>query len=145
MMTKSTEQLNHEIKDARDIQDFLTSNRNNLLTASLAEYLNALISEKKLQKTAIIRDSLLDRVYVYQILAGKRVPSRNKIIALAFGMHLSAEETQKLLKVSGNCELYAREQRDAVILFALHHGMMISDTNKLLYERNFRLLGLSAR
>ena len=128
-ITKTTEQLNHEIKEAGNIQDFLVSNQNNILTTSLSEHLRTLLFERNLQKKDIIHNSLLDRVYVYQIFAGRKFPSRNKLIALAFGMRLSVEETQKLLKISGNRELYARDERDAIILFALHHNMTISDAN----------------
>ena len=142
-ITKTTEQLNHEIKEAGNIQDFLVSNQNNILTTSLSEHLRTLLFEKNLQKKDIIHNSLLDRVYVYQIFAGRKFPSRNKLIALAFGMRLSVEETQKLLKISGNRELYARDERDAIILFALHHNMTISDANELLYEHEIKLLGIS--
>ncbi len=143
MITKTTEQLNHEIKEAGNIQDFFASNQNNILTIGLSEYLHALLLEKDLQKKDVVRNSLLDRVYVYQIFAGRKFPSRNKLIALAFGMELSVEETQKLLKISGNRELYARDERDAIILFALHHNMTIFDTNELLYERGLKFLGVS--
>ena len=142
-ITKTTEQLNHEIKEAGNIQDFLVSNQNNILTTSLSEHLRTLLFEKNLQKKDIIHNSLLDRVYVYQIFAGRKFPSRNKLIALAFGMRLSVEETQKLLKISGNRELYARDERDAIILFALHHNMTMSDANELLYEHELKLLGIS--
>lgn len=142
-ITKTTEQLNHEIKEAGNIQDFLVSNQNNILTTSLSEHLRTLLFEKNLQKKDIIHNSLLDRVYVYQIFAGRKFPSRNKLIALAFGVRLSVEETQKLLKISGNRELYARDERDAIILFALHHNMTISDANELLYEHELKLLGIS--
>ena len=142
-ITKTTEQLNHEIKEAGNIQDFLVSNQNNILTTSLSEHLRTLLFEKNLQKKDIIHNSLLDRVYVYQIFAGRKFPSRNKLIALAFGMRLSVEETQKLLKISGNRALYARDERDAIILFALHHNMTISDANELLYEHELKLLGIS--
>ncbi len=142
-ITKTTEQLNHEINEAGNIQDFLVSNQNNILTTSLSEHLRTLLFERNLQKKDIIHNSLLDRVYVYQIFAGRKFPSRNKLIALAFGMRLSVEETQKLLKISGNRELYARDERDAIILFALHHNMTISDANELLYEHELKLLGIS--
>lgn len=71
-ITKTTEQLNHEIKEAGNIQDFLVSNQNNILTTSLSEHLRTLLFEKNLQKKDIIHNSLLDRVYVYQIFAGRK-------------------------------------------------------------------------
>ena len=138
---KTTEELNHEIKAATDIQDYLISNKQNILTCSLPEHLNMLLTQKGLSKADVIRDCLLDRVYVYQIFAGRKAPSRDKLIALAFGLHLSVEETQKMLKISGNGELYARIERDALIRFALHRKMTIFEVNELLLEHGFMLLG----
>ncbi len=145
MTCKTTDQLRHEITHTTDIGDFLTTNRQNLLTQDLSEHLSLLLSAKKLHKADVVRDSLLDRVYLYQIFAGKRFPSRSKLIAIAFGLHLSLEETQKLLKISENRELYVRDERDAVIFYALQRGLDIFDTNELLYERGLKLLGTSKK
>ncbi len=140
MESKTTDQLNHEIKMATDIKDYLNENRNNLLTTSLGEYLNMLLSQKKLRKTDVVHNSLLERTYVYKIFAGEKHPSRDTLIAIAFGLHLSDSETQKLLKVSGNRELYARDERDSLILFALHHRQTIFEVNELLIDYHLAAL-----
>lgn len=88
-----------------------------------------------------MRGSLLDRAYVYQIFSGEKTPSRDKLIALAFGLCLSDQEAQKMLKHSGNRELYARDERDALILFALQHKKNIFETNELLISHNHAFLG----
>ena len=142
-MAKSTEELRHEIKSATDIEDYLKSNRGSLNRDSLPRHLKHLLSEKGISKADVARDSLLDRTYTYQIFSGKKNPSRNKLISLAFGLHLSDEETQTLLKISVNRELYAKDARDAVILFALQHGMSVFETNELLFKHGFEVLGLS--
>lgn len=136
----TTDQLDHKIKMATDIQDYLTENRSNLLTLSLCEHLNILLSHKELRKADVAKGSLLERTYIYKIFAGKKKPSRDKLIAIAFGLRLSASETQKLLKISGNRELYAREERDSLILFALHHKQTIFEVNELLDEYHFAVL-----
>lgn len=140
MESKTTDQLKHEISVATDIKDYLKENKNNLLTESLCEHLNMLLERKKLRKTDIIQGSLLERTYVYKIFAGKKMPSRDKLIAMAFGFHLSDSETQKLLKISGNRELYARDERDCLIMFALHHEQTIFEVNELLDENHFAVL-----
>ncbi len=140
MESKTTDQLNHEIRMATDIKDYLTENKNNLLTTSLCEYLNMLLSQKKLRKTDVVHNSLLERTYVYKIFAGEKHPSRDTLIAIAFGLHLSDSETQKLLKVSGNRELYARDERDSLILFALHRGQTIFEVNELLIDYHLAVL-----
>ncbi len=141
MESKSTSELIHEIKNSTDVEDYLTKNKQHLLTRRLSEYLNTLLCEKGIHKADVARSSLLDRVYVYQIFSGKKTPSRNKLIAIAFGLHLSDEETQTMLKLSGNRELYARDERDAIILFALQRGMNIFETNDLLFNHDFEALG----
>ncbi len=143
MNIKTTEELVNEIKTATDIEDYLTTNQNNLLTPHFTEYLSGLLQQKKISRADVVRDSLLDRVYVYQIFSGKRTPSRDKLIAMAFGMHLSDEEAQKMLKYSGNRELYARDKRDALILFALNRQKNIHEVNELLFDHDFTPLGTS--
>ncbi len=141
MEYKSTDELTHEITNSTDVEDYLKKNKKHLLTQCLSEYLNMLLSEKELSRADVVRNSLLDRVYVYQIFSGKKTPSRDKLIALAFGLCLSDGETQKLLKLSGNRELYARDERDVLILFALQRKKTIFEVNELLFSHNFTTLG----
>lgn len=141
MELKKTEELNHEIKAASDIEDYLKKNKRHLLADTLPEYLNALLSRKKLSRADVVRGSLLDRAYVYQIFAGQKAPSRDKLIAIAFGLRLTDTETQKMLKLSGNRELYARDKRDAVILFALQKKKTLIETNELLASHSLSVLG----
>ena len=140
MEEKTTDELRHEIKTATDIEDYLKKNNPYLLKDSLSEHLHMLLSGKGLTRADVIRGSLLGRAYVYRIFAGEKLPSRDKLIALAFGLQLSDEETQKMLKLSGNRELYARDERDALILFALQRGMSIMDTNGMLLDHGFAVL-----
>ena len=136
MLSKSTDELNHEIRNATDMEDYLKRNKGNMITSSLSE-------QKGIKKADVVRGSLLDRAYVYQIFSGEKTPSRDKLIAIAFGLKLSDDETQKMLKISGNRELYARDKRDALILFALQHKKTIWYTNELLFSHNLTVLGLS--
>lgn len=137
----STEELNHQIEEATNIEDFLNANREYMLSGSLSLHLTALLAEKKISKADVVRGSLLDRAYVYQIFSGERRPSRDKLLALSFGLRLTADETQKMMKLSGNRELYARDERDAIILFALQHHKTIMETNELLDANQMPALG----
>ena len=138
---KTTEELNHEISAATDVDDYLERNRNDLLTGTLSEHLRGLLDRKGLSRADVARGSQLDRTYLYQIFSGKKNPSRDKLIAIAFGLTLTAEETQQLLKISGCKELYARNERDALILFALHHSDTLLKANESLYEHHCAVLG----
>lgn len=140
---KTTDELTHEIKAATNIEDYLVKNKDHMLTRSLSEHLNILLSQKGISRADVVRDSLLDRAYVYQIFSGEKTPSRDKLIAIAFGLRLSDDETQKMLKLSGNRELYARDERDALILFSLQRKKTIWEVNELLFSNNLALLGTS--
>lgn len=140
MNEKSTDELRHEITMATDMEDYLTRNQEHLLKDSLSEHLHMLLAQKDLRRADVIRGSLLGRAYVYRIFAGDKIPSRDKLIALSFGLKLSEKETQKMLKLSGNRELYARDERDALILFALQRNMSIMDANGMLLDHGYAVL-----
>jgi transcriptional regulator with XRE-family HTH domain len=138
----TTDELNHEIKTVTDIEDFLEKNKEQLLRQSLPEQLNALLAQKGISRADVVRGSLLDRAYVYQIFSGEKAPSRDKLIAIAFGLCLSVDETQKMLKWSGHRELYPKDKRDALIMFTLQRQGDISDANDLLYTHKLETLGI---
>ena len=145
MKYKTTGELSHEIKSATDIEDYLARNRRHMELPGLTEHLCALLSRKGISRAAVVRGSLLDRSYVSQIFSGAKIPSRDKLIALSFGLGLSGEEAQALLKLSGNRELYARDPRDALILFALHRGRTIFEANELLACHSLGTLGAPSK
>lgn len=140
MHEKSTDELKHEIKTTTDMEDYLTRNKDHLLKGTLADHLHLLLSQKNLRRADVIRGSLLGRAYVYRIFAGDKIPSRDKLIALAFGLRLTEAETQKMLKLSGARELYARDERDALPLFALQRQMSIMDANGMLLDHGLAVL-----
>lgn len=137
----STAAMNDELKKSTNIGDFLKRNKKNMIDGSLTDHLNRLLADKDITVADVVRGSYLDRGYVYQIFSGKKTPARDKLIAIAFGMHLSDDETQKMLKISGNRELYAKDARDAIILFCLQRKMAIYEANNLLDSNGFKLLG----
>lgn len=142
MKQVSTKELYHEIKNATDVEDFLVRNHSQMLHVTLSEHLQMLLSQKNLSRAEVVRGSQLDRSYVYQIFSGEKTPSRDKLLALSFGLRLTDQETQKMLKLSGNRELYARDERDALILYAVQHRQTIMQANELLFCHNLALLGI---
>ena len=134
--------VKHNLKNALSFDDFLARNNAHMLDQSLSEYLNTLLAQKGLRRADVIRDADLDKGYVHQIFNGDKKPSREKLLSLAFGMHLNEEETQRMLKLAGHSELYARVKRDALILFAIQRGMSLTDTDKALYKMELPTLRL---
>lgn len=137
---KSTDDLVNEIAKSENILDFLAENHGEMQLGGLPQYLEDWLQQKNLSKADVVRRSNLNRAYVYQIFLGRKYPSRDKVIALAFGMDLTAGETQKLLKQAGYRELYPRDPRDALLLYAVGHDMTILEANQLLYDKNIDVL-----
>lgn len=137
---KSTDELLNEIKSTKNILDYMEHNQEEMHLNTLAEALEAWVTKKGISIAEVIKKSNLNNSYVYQIFRGKKYPSRDKVIALAFGLALNADETQKLLKQAGYRELYPRDKRDALLLFAINQKMNIIDANEVLYDHEIEVL-----
>ena len=53
---------------------------------------------------------------------------------LCFGLALTVDEAQQLLKKSGYAPLYARDTRDSIIIFCIENRIGIVNTNIKLGE-----------
>ena len=137
---KSTNELENEIKAADSADEYLTQNSEYLLKQSIAEALNQALSRTDLSIAKIVKRSGLTKSHVYHIFNGKRIPSRDKLIAIAFGMGLGCDETNALLKKCRFAPLYSKDARDAVIMFNLEHGKGIIDANLDLEKQGFEIL-----
>lgn len=140
-MEKTTQELMEILKNKKSIGAYFAEEVDELEFASLAEYLELLLSEKEMKKSDVIRRSNLDKNYAYQIFNGnKSHPSRDKMLMLALGMRLQIIETRKLLKIAGACDLYPRNPRDSVILYCLNKGSSLMEVNELLSDYNLDIL-----
>lgn len=133
-MKKNTDDLHQEIRETADLQNFLTENQEEFLSDALIKELTRLCREKKITKAALAKNACLSEIYLHQIFSGRRSPSRDRLICLSFGLGATLEETQQLLKLSGQAQLYPREKRDAIIQHAMLHGTSLEDLNQELYD-----------
>lgn len=137
---KTTDELVHELRNATNILDYLEKNTEEMQLESFSTYLNQWLDLKHCSKADVVRGSNLTKAYVYQIFQGRKYPSRDKVIALAFGLGLTVEESQTLLKQAGYRELYPRDPRDTLLLFSIEHKKDIISTNELLFDHNIEVL-----
>ena len=117
--------------------EFLTDNASleSVLSAfepdgqTLTSWASALIEERGLDRRTVIKRSRLNQTFAYQILAGTRRASRDKLIQLAFGLQLDVEECSELLERGGCNALSPRIRRDVVIAYCLSRkfGMDVCD------------------
>lgn len=105
------------------------------------DYIHQLLQTKQLDKAEVIAESQIPRTYAYQIFQGTKQAGRDKILQLAFAMKLDLEETNRMLTIANHAQLYAKKQRDAIIIFAIANAYSLMQVNELLDEMNHELLG----
>ena len=136
MKTKDTNDLQNELMSAPDLDRFLSENQDNFYDTNFADLLMSLFEKKGISKAALAKKAGISNVYLYQIFSGERNPSRNRILCLCFGLTASLEETQELLKHSGYAQLYAKNKRDAIIIYGLTHNMNLDEVNDRLFSEH---------
>lgn len=128
---KETDTLFEELK-GNDLEQFLTKNANEVNQLSCADYLQILMKQKNLKRASVVANCGLEPTYAYHILAGRKNPSRSKILALALSMQLSLDETQHALQYANEGVLYPRNTWDSIIIYAIEHHFSVMDTDMLL-------------
>ena len=132
-----------QLKSERSIDEYFNENdKEDIFFGDLPELLNFFMAKKKLKKKQVIEKSQIKREYCYEILAGKTKKhiSRDRVIQLCFGLDLDIDEAQQLLKKSGHAPLYARDTRDAIIIFSIVNRLSVLDTNHKLDDYALPLL-----
>lgn len=128
---KSTEELLNLLQHL-DIEEF--KNTDSFSDISISAYLNELLKRHNLTAKDIIIRLNMERSYTYQILKGRRQPTRNFMIRIAFLCQLSVDETQKLLTIGKRPILYPRNRFDAAVLYCLQHQLNEEELNELLND-----------
>ena len=140
-MSKDTSKIIDELKLCNDFKTFYNKNSDALITSSLSEMLQDLITTKGLKKSQVIKDSELSEVYAYQIFSGLRVPERKKLLCLAIAMKLTLEEVQTLLISAGYSTLYVKLPFDCIVIYGICKKLPIIKINQILFEYGLETLG----
>ncbi len=106
------------------------------------EYLRQLCQVRGEIAERVIKRAGIDRTYGHQLFSGRRKPSRDKVIQLAFSFGLDLEETQRLLQVARKPSLYPQIKRDAVVIYCLARNMDVAGVQTVLADFNLTALGV---
>ena len=134
-MAAITDNLLTELKNSHDIEIFFKSHEGLFIDKPLCEYLTELQEIKGLNISTISNNSGVGE-YAYKIFKGTKKPSRDILISLAFGMMLTLEETQLILRISKYAVLDSRDKRDAVIIYGIVNKLSVFQTNDMLDKNN---------
>lgn len=101
---------------------------------TLSAWLLDLVHAKGVDRMTAIRRARLNQTFGYQIFAGDRRASRDKLIQLAFGLELGVEGACELLERGGTNPLAPTCRRDVVIAFCLAHGLDVGACDDALWD-----------
>lgn len=138
-MNIDTKELLHRLTTSNDIKGFIDNNENEFINIKYTDFLNSVLAQKDISIASVAKKSGQGD-YVYKVLNGERKPSRDVLISIAFGMQLSLDETQLLLRISKNAMLDPRDKRDSIIIYAINEQFPADKLNELLFEMKFSTL-----
>lgn len=139
-MKKTTDELLLNLKRSKDIEQYFIANEEELVREGLGDYLYHLFEKMEVSATQAAQRALLSKSQVYNILNNQTNPSREFVLQLSFGIQVTLEQTQQMLRLSKNQRLYPRVKRDAVLIFALENKFSLEDAHELLVKRG--MMGL---
>ena len=137
----STDELLALLFKERNLEHFLKRNESAYLTTSFSDYLNDWCKEHLEVPEQVIRRANLEKSYGHQLFSGKRNPSRDTVLQLAFAMKADLAQAQEMLKIARRSLLYPRIKRDTVIIYCLHNHISLVDTEIILQDLDLPLLG----
>lgn len=126
------------VRRAETVSDALASAH--IDPRSLSTWLADLTETQGTDRVTVIKRSHLNQTFAYQIFAGTRRPSRDKLIQLAFGLGLGIEATCELLERGGISALVPISRRDVIIAFCLEHGLDVDTCDDLLWAEREQTL-----
>lgn len=116
--------------------DYLDEYSNIFVEGGIELFWRNIINNKGLSKSHIINESDSGYCYFYEVINGKKMPTRDKVIRLALAMNMTFNECQEALKVSGHSFLYPKNRRDSILIYAIEKGLDVIQCNLLLDKYN---------
>ena len=101
-MRKSTEDLLEELQNENcKIDEYLKGNGESFVYDKIKDFWETAIEKSGYSKSNIINKSDFSYCYFYDVINGRKIPGRDKIIRLILTMKLSVDECQEALRISG--------------------------------------------
>ena len=140
MQEKSTDDLKQELMEQANLDQYITENEAYFVETDLTEVLTELYEKCGLSKAELARRAGMSEVYLYQVFAGRRKPSRDRLLCLCIGMEAGLEEVQQLLKQVGYAPIYPKRKRDAIISHGILYRTPLAQINDKLFSANEKTL-----
>ncbi len=111
---------------------------------SFTEYFNRFVFEHELVLSDIIKSSLISKDYAYQLINGRKKPTKDRVIALCVAAGMSFDEINRALKICNVGTLYSKNDRDTAITLCIHNNVnSVAGINDFLFDHDLPILETS--
>lgn len=140
-MPKRTNDLMEELSGQdTDLDRYFEENPTSFINVDIKEFWKNAVDTSSKTKSDIINKADMSYCYFYDVINGRKIPSKDKIIRIVLAMNLSLDDCQEALRISGKSALYPRIKRDSILIYAINKGYSIYQTNDLLLEHGEEML-----
>lgn len=132
MEIKTNDLLKALSNDNMDLDEYFSSNPDAFVDLSVKQFWTGALRGRDISKCDIINKSDLSYCYFYDVINGRKVPNKDKIIRIVLAAGLSLDQCQEALRLSGKSALYPRIRRDSIIIYAINNRLSVYGANELL-------------
>ena len=149
MQEKNTNELEKTLGKTHlsDYDSYIENNKDSILSESnsFSTYVKELLTDKGLTQQTVFLNADIPERYGYKLLSGeKHTKQRDVILRICYAGEFSLTETQRALRKYGMAELYAKDDRDVLIMIAFNERPgSVLEVNSLLKEHGFQPLRTS--
>jgi len=140
-MPNTTEKILNQLTEDKTFTEILEENKGSFSYKTIGEYISDAIHKNNTTKARLIRESGINKRFFFDILANKKRPSRRYIIRIFLALELNLTDVQWYLKATDYPQLYARDKRDAVIIYCINHNIKVEECNRMLNKVGLENLG----
>lgn len=137
----STDELLRLLFMESSLEHLITKSESSLSLPSFPDYITLLCKKRDEPPERVINRADIEKSYGHQLFSGRRSPSRDTVLQLAFGFEMDFEAAQGLLKIARKSLLYPKVKRDMVVVFCLHHHYTVTECQTVLQQYGLPLLG----
>lgn len=149
MQEKNTDELEKTLGKTHlsEYDSYIENNKDSILSESnsFSTYVKELLADKGLTQQTVFLNADIPERYGYKLLSGeKHTKQRDVILRICYAGEFSLLETQRALRKYGMAELYAKDDRDVLIMIAFNERPgSVLEVNSLLKEHGFQPLRTS--
>lgn len=141
-MCKITEELVNELEQAKTTEEFvhfLERNEVELKRESFGDSILNLCAKYEMTPSILQTQIAISKSQFYSLLNGRRNPSKESVIKIAFGLKVTLEEMNELLRAAGFHALEPRNREDAILIFGIEQNKEVGKVEELLREYNSKI------